>query len=1495
MIKRSKLVYVIGSAIIGIVSTICIIVGLALSGVIDASSKKLVFASASKEIIYDGQDLTCNEWEITSGVLKEGHRAEVIVSGKQRGVGSSQNAFSVTILDGNNADVSGDYEIEYVPGMLSVSERPISLLAGSAAKEYDGLPLRENSFETVAGELVEGHVVSAIVTGEITDAGTEENVVTATIRDEAGEDVTKNYAVTTLNGTLTVAARALTLQSPSAQKVYDGTPLEKEEYTIEQGELVAGQSIQATYLSDLVNVGKAENTFSVQIRTEAHTDVTANYDITYVPGTLEIYSKEITIKTGDASKTYDTKPLSSEEWDVVAGAVLSTHTVEVDCYGEITNAGIDTNKASWRIIDEDGNDVSPNYSVTLEEGVLEVTKRSITVQTHSHTWLYDGEVHGEADCACAGGHADEPLYSAETAKYFEEVEHALNLTYVSAVSDYVEGGAENIAEYVIVDARGVEVTSNYAVKMVYGDLEIERLPLKITSEGASKTYDGTPLTREGWNKTEAETYLLRNGAHYHSFADESGCIGTVTRAGETANEVYYVILDENGIDVTHNYQTPSEGAFGKLKIMPRTLYVYTSSDMKVYDGQPLKNPDEGKTEADIYYHGLADGDTLSGLACDISFYTVNERGIRNVPTFTVYNGTENVTDCYAISEEACGLLQIYPIYITVTTTSATKEYDGTPLEKVSGYTFNGELLDASHAFGVEELSDIEYLGSITTPGTVKNTVEDGVFVIRDNYGNGEILDYYKIIVEYGDLKVTKREITVSSRSRTYTYDGTTLYGKENDFSVSSSQQPIGEYSLVVELTGAQTDAGKSANSARVQIYSTTEGKVVDYYEITYEFGALTVNPRPITVQSDSASKVYDGKELTADGFRVVSSKQPLSVHELSVVITGSRTEVGESANTIAEVLVYDKYTGVEVTDNYKITFIEGSLIVKGDLSYGELAENDGGSELGGGAPKGDEVVARVMSDTTGLVYLKRKSEGNYTGQGFNPATEYYECLDGEYSMDYLAGIALENSGETASRLRISVTDAFKGKVGYMLPYYLDNSEFLYNVQTSDVRYAGGTDFEYSMYYFPYDYQNAGFISRVPSAYSDEELDYRNFVEKNYLDLPTKTRSYMERIIASKGWTSSTMGIVGKVARYIQSAATYNLDYDLNMDDESDVVVEFLKTYKEGVCRHYAAAATAMYRALDIPARYTVGYVAKAQAGKYVDVTVKQAHAWVEVYINGSGWVQVEVTGSGNGVTGDVEESPALIVMPTNRSQSVYDGSTLRATNEITGNNHFQKLIDQGYTYSVEVSGVQSGVGKSTSKITSFTLYNPEGLDVTDNYAVETLNGYLHVYRYEVTVTSHGAAATYNGGKLTESGYDYSGLQSGHVMEVKITGAQKNVGSSSNTFDVTIKNRAGTDVTDQYNVVKVFGTLTVTKAQVTLETGSAEAVYETGIRLTCYSYTIIGDMGSNVEDVTFMKGAYQSVIGSCANIATLVIYDGNGTDVTENYEITYHYGTLTVRA
>lgn len=87
--------------------------------------------------------------------------------------------------------------------------------------------------------------------------------------------------------------------------------------------------------------------------------------------------------------------------------------------------------------------------------------------------------------------------------------------------------------------------------------------------------------------------------------------------------------------------------------------------------------------------------------------------------------------------------------------------------------------------------------------------------------------------------------------------------------------------------------------------------------------------------------------------------------------------------------------------------------------------------------------------------------------------------------------------------------------------------------------------------------------------------------------------------------------------------------------ESDLDAFLLET-KEGYCVQFATAATLILRELGIPARYVQGYIAdngekgldENQNTQYTfDVYDDQAHAWVEVYIEGLGWRTYEATPS----------------------------------------------------------------------------------------------------------------------------------------------------------------------------------------------------------------------------------------------------------------------------
>ncbi len=77
----------------------------------------------------------------------------------------------------------------------------------------------------------------------------------------------------------------------------------------------------------------------------------------------------------------------------------------------------------------------------------------------------------------------------------------------------------------------------------------------------------------------------------------------------------------------------------------------------------------------------------------------------------------------------------------------------------------------------------------------------------------------------------------------------------------------------------------------------------------------------------------------------------------------------------------------------------------------------------------------------------------------------------------------------------------------------------------------------------------------------------------------------------------------------------------------DSVDDFLFNTQAGFCEHYASAFGYMMRAAGIPTRVIIGYQGGFfnQAAGYWVVRKLDAHAWNEVWLEGSGWVRVDPT------------------------------------------------------------------------------------------------------------------------------------------------------------------------------------------------------------------------------------------------------------------------------
>ncbi len=840
---------------------------------------------------------------------------------------------------------------------------------------------------------------------------------------------------------------------------------------------------------------------------------------------------------------------------------------------------------------------------------------------------------------------------------------------------------------------------------------------------------------------------------------------------------------------------------------------------------------------------------------------------------------------------ASGVLDISKPKLVISSASESFVYDGEAhtcekFELVSGDLQPGQRISAV------------FTGTCTDAGTCENTFSAQV---KDASG-ADVTGNYSIEYRYGTITVEPRPISVSTSSATKMYDGEPLSCPQWKI-VSETGLLDGHKVEKVVLPASQTDAGICENYVSEIVIKAGEKDVTANYAFTYFPGELTVTPRTLTVRSGSASKNYDGTPLLCGEWEVVSATQPVTGHSLEVVVSGERTEVGESANTISEVRLIKNST--DITFNYEIKLQEGVLVVRGSGSgetggsggNGNGANLDTGGNIGSGMISDNEGIpaAQVYAEEDGKVYLRLMSFGDYNGSGWEQAAAYTGTLSGGFGMNYLTGIALKNAGYTSTKLKI-----LPNSKDYLLPYYLDTSLLNYTVQGNDVVYAGDTSSEYAMYYYSYDFLSDGWFSASLGAYAQQEKEYAAYVRQNYLAVPESTREFLDTVIEEQHMEGDIISLIGWVAEYISNVAKYDLAYDKSLDAQPDIVVSFLRDYKTGICQHYASAAVMLYRALGIPARYTVGYAADLAAYEWTDITASQAHAWAEVYLDGIGWIKVDVTGESQGGTGSIGGDPVggsvLVVRPVTEYMK-YDGvNTLYPSGQVQG---LSELLEKGFQYKAEVVGSRRDAGISLTSIRSFYLYDPTGKDVTDTYDIRFAAGKLQVYLQEITIKTQGATKVYDGIPLTQNTCEMVGeLLYGHRVDtLAATGSCLNVGRILNTFTLRIVDETGKNVTDVYKINSEYGVLEIQPRQITITANSNQKIFD-GSALRDSGYTIENEAEAlaDGQSIAVRVEGSQTLPGRSENIvADVLITDEAGNNVTGNYQLILINGILQVTA
>ncbi len=505
---------------------------------------------------------------------------------------------------------SGNYDITFVPGTLTVDKRDLTITASNATKTYgDEIMLGTTGFTTKG--LANNDTVTGVALSSDGAAATAPAKGYAIRASAATGTGLGNYTVTYADGTLTVNKAPLSIAAADETKVYgDGNPALS-------GTITGLRNDDAVTASYSTTADKASGVGSYAITPAALGDdaVLANYDITLVNGTLAVTPRDLVIKADDQSKVYgDANP-------TLTGSMIGVQNSDAITLGLTTSATEKSGVGGYAIVPTaDGADtVLANYTVKATNGTLTVGKAPLSVTADDSSKVYG---------------SPNPAF---TVRYdgFVNGEDASVLTGTLGFDTGATAGS-GVGSY-LVTPKGL-TSANYAISFAPGSLTVTTKALTVTAASRSKTYgDQLTLGTSGFT-----TDGLVNGDTVDSVV-----LGSDGAAGSAAVGTYPVKASAASGTGLDNYRISY--ADGTLTVTVKALTITaqnatkTLGDVKTFTG----------TEFDSA--GLVNGDSVTSvsLASDGSAAGAAIGSYPIVPSAAIGSGLSN----YAISY-ANGTLQV---------------------------------------------------------------------------------------------------------------------------------------------------------------------------------------------------------------------------------------------------------------------------------------------------------------------------------------------------------------------------------------------------------------------------------------------------------------------------------------------------------------------------------------------------------------------------------------------------------------------------------------------------------------------------------------------------------------------------------------------------------------------------------------------------------------------------------------------------------------------
>ncbi|MFL2912189.1 MAG: YDG domain-containing protein [Opitutales bacterium] len=844
----------------------------------------------------DGLSLGSSAFSVTSGAYASGESVSSVTlaaansydSSTTQAVGSYTDEINISSAVGAGGFTTGNYDIVYETGDLTIDRRAIELTATNQSKTYgDSLNLGTSAFTKTSGTYANSESATAVVltSANSYDSGTSQSAATYT--DEisissatgSGGFLEANYDVTYVQGDLTINQRAITLVADDRSKTYgDSLFLGGSAFSLSSGSFANSESISSVSLdssssydsSTTQGVGAYADEIGISNAVGANGFVTGNYAITYDAGDLTINQRVITLAADDRSKIYgDSLVLGGSAFSLTSGIFANSESVSSISLSASNNYDSSTTQGVGTYADEiaissavgTGGFITGNYAITYDPGNLTISQRPITLVANDQSKTY-----GDALSLGTTG------FTKSSGTYANsELATAVSLT---SANSYDSSTSQNAGTYSneisIASATGSGgfSESNYDITYTGADLTINPRPIELTAGNRARTYGSslvlgnTDFTLTSGSYANSESVSSVNLQAQNSY-DSSLTQGAGTYTDEIT--IGSASGDASGFAAT-NYAISYTS--GDLTINPAALTITADNISKVYGGaDPVRT---------LTYNGFMNGEDDSVIfGLDVTAPTGSSA---TAGTHAVIPSGATAAN-YNISFIP-GTLSVGKASLVVTANDAAKfltQSDSAAFEGVSysGFVY-GEL--ASDAGLITGTLAVNRSNTGTELAGIYSDVLIPSGLVASNYdfdyrtGDLTIVGSDQLLVKLNDVSDTYGTPTSYSVSSVEYYDGSSVI-RLDDGSVSGSSVSIDASNQINLSDGFGGNASFAVGAVSASLSSSSQLEVGSYSlgsiglvtENSANFndtvtvvGSHQVSSKNVTAAATSGlSKVYD--------------------------------------------------------------------------------------------------------------------------------------------------------------------------------------------------------------------------------------------------------------------------------------------------------------------------------------------------------------------------------------------------------------------------------------------------------------------------------------------------------------------------------------------------------------------------------------------------------------------------------------------------------------